>query len=35
MLRKIEDERQTDIPEQDMLAEKTRTEQTKMINHML
>ena len=35
MLRKIEDDRQTDIPEKDLLAEKSQTEQTKMINQML
>ena len=35
MLSKIEDDRQTDIPEQNLLAEMSHTEQTKMINQML
>ena len=35
MLSKIEDDRQTNIPEQDLLAERSHTEQTKMINQIL
>ena len=35
MLSKIEDDRQTDIPEQNLLVERSHTEQKKMINQML